>query len=142
MDVSDVRRRLLVAMDKARKDAAERRVRNDAGARDYETFLSERAVPLFHQIASALAGEGHAFKVFTPAGAVRLASDRRPEDFIELTLDLESDRPQVLGQSSRGRGRRQIAIERPLRDGVPIAALTDEDVLSFVLEELIPIVIR
>jgi hypothetical protein len=142
MDVSDVRRRLLGAMDKARKDAADRRTRKDAAARDYDAFLSGIAVPLFHQIASALAAEGHAFKVFTPAGSVRLASDRRPEDFIELSLDDEADRPQVVGQSSRGRGRRQLTNERPLREGTPIAELTDEDVLSFVLAEVVQLVMR
>src|SRR5262245_45857267 len=89
MDVSEVRRRLRGAIEKARQQAIERRSRGDAAARDYEEFLTRKAAPLFHQIASALVAEGHHFKVFSPAGSVRLASDRSPEEFVELTLDTD-----------------------------------------------------
>jgi hypothetical protein len=142
MEVSDVRRRLRAAIDKARQQAAERRARTDAASREYDEFLTQKAAPLFHQLASALAAEGHHFKVFTPAGSVRLASERRPDEFIELALDDTSDPPQVIGRSSQGRGRRTIAIERPVRDRAAIAELTEDDVLSFVLEQILPMVER
>lgn len=136
MEVSEVRRRLRAAVEEARQSAAERRTRNDAAARDYEAFLGQRAVPVFHQLATALTGDGHLFKVFTPAGSVRLASERSHEEFIELVLDDSSDFPVVVGRTSRGRGRRMISAERPVRDRTPISELTEEDVLSFLLQEI------
>ncbi len=140
MEVSEVRRRLRAAVEEARAAAGERRLRTDAAARDYEVFVEERAVPIFHQVAAALTAEGHAFKVFTPAGSVRLASDRSHEEFIELTLDAVGDAPAVVGRTSRGRGRRMVSSERELVPGRPIASLTEEDVLSFLLKEVTPFI--
>jgi len=139
MDVPEVRRRLRGAIEKARQHAVERRGRSDAAARDYEEFLAGKAVPLFHQIASALVAEGHHFKVFSPAGSVRLASDHSPEQFVEVVLDTDADPPQVIGRTNRGRGRRMITAERPIDEHTPIAELTEDQVLSFVLSELIPL---
>jgi hypothetical protein len=136
MDVPEVRRRVRGAIASARSAAQERRARVDVAARDYETFLVERAVPVFHTFASALVAEGHRFKVFTPAGSVRLASEGGTEDFIELALDSTGDRPEVMGRSNRGRGRRQVTSERPIKEGAEVASLTDEDVLNFLAEEI------
>jgi hypothetical protein len=138
MDVAEVRRRLRGAIESARREAGDRRGRSDAAARDYEAFLAERAVPTFQQLASALTSEGHPFKIFTPAGSVRLASDRSGEEFIELFLDTSQDPPQVSGRSSRGRGRRMIASERPVREGAAISDLTEDDVLTFLIAEIVP----
>jgi hypothetical protein len=135
MEVSEVRRRLRAAIEKARTAAAERRTRGDQAAREYETFLTERAVPVFHAFAAALTGEGHPFKVFTPAGAVRLASDRSPEEFIELSLDTTADPPEVLVRISHGRGRRATTTERQVAGRTQIAFLTEEHVLDLLLEE-------
>ena len=137
-----MRRRLLAAIDKARQTAAERRVRSDAAARDYDAFLAQRAAPVFHQCAAALKAEGHGFKVFTPAASIRLASERSPEEFIELVLDDTADPPAVLGRTTRGRGRRTISSERAVGGGAPIADLTEEDVLAFLLEEIIELLER
>lgn len=142
MDISDVRRRLRTAIESARKEAGARRERTSAGTRDYERFLAERAVPVFHDFANALNGEGHPFKVFTPAGSVRLASGRSGEEFIELELDTSQDPPQVIGRSSHGRGRRMVTSERPVHRGAAIADLTDEHVLEFLLEEIVPFIER
>lgn len=142
MEVSEVRRRLRTALDKARQASADRRARTDAAARDYEVFLSERAAPVFHQLAAALKAEGHAFKVFTPAGSLRLASDRSPEEFVELLFDDESDPPGVVGRTSRGRGRRTISSERRVGSGAPVGDLTQEDVLAFALEEIVLLIER
>jgi hypothetical protein len=142
MEVSEVRRRLRAAVEDARREAAERRVRTDAASRAYEEFLGQRAVPLFHQFAAALTGEGHLFKVFTPAASVRLASERSHEEFIELALDDASDPPTVVGRTSRGRGRRMISSERPVRDGIAIADLTEDDVLAFLLTEITSLIDR
>jgi hypothetical protein len=142
MDIADVRRRLRSAIEAARRNAADRRARVDLAEGDYATFLAERAVPVFLDVANALAGEGHTFKVFTPARSVRLAAGRSGEDFIELELDTSQDPPQVIGRSSRGRGRRMVTSERPVRDRAAIAELTEEDVLSFLLSEIVPLVER
>ena len=136
MEVSEVRRRLRAAVEEARQQAADRRARTDIAARDYEAFLNERAAPVFHQLAAALTAEGHLFKVFTPAASVRLASERSHEEFVEVALDDSSNPPTVVGRTSRGRGRRMVSSERPVREGVPIANLTEEDVLAFLLEEI------
>ena len=81
------RRRLTETIERAKKQAAERRESGDQAARDFDVFLQKVAVPLFRQVANALKSDGYAFTVFTPSGSVRLMSDRNAEDYIELTLD-------------------------------------------------------
>ena len=142
MEISEIRRRLRSAMDEARRDAAARRARSDAALRDYDTFLSQVAVPVVQQMASALSGEGHHFNVATPAGSVRLTAANSTEDYIEIALDTAEDPPEVVGRTSRGRGRRMITSERPVRDRTAVAELNDEDVLAFLLTEIIPFVAR
>ena len=136
MEVSEVRRRLRAAIEGGREAAAARRTRSDAAARDYEVFLTDRAVPVFHQFATVLTGEGHPFKVFTPAGVVRLAAERSQDEFIELSLDSSTDPPEVSGRISRGRGRRMVTTERPVRERTPIGDLTEEHVVEFLLAEI------
>ena len=140
MEISEIRRRLRSAIDEARRDAAARRARSDAALRDYDTFLSAVAVPVVQQMASALSGEGHHFNVATPAGSVRLTAANSPEDYIEIALDTSEDPPEVVGRTSRGRGRRMITSERPVRDRTAVAELNEEDVLAFLLTEIIPFV--
>lgn len=136
MEVSEVRRRVRAAIETARRGAQERRVRTDRAALEYQDFLRDRAVPLFHTVASALVAESYRFKVFTPADSVRLAADSSPTDFIELTLDTTTDPPSVLGRSSRGRGSRLVASERPIKASVAIADLSEDDVMAFLTEEI------
>lgn len=140
IEISEVRRRLRSAMEEARRDAAARRARSDAAMRDYDAFLSTIAVPVVQQMASALSGEGHHFNVATPAGSVRLTSTKSPEDYIEIGLDTSEDPPEVVGRTSRGRGRRMITSERPVRDRTEVAELNEEDVLAFLLTEIVPFV--
>ena len=142
MEVSEVRRRLRAAIEQARRDAGARRERSDLAARDYQQFLTERAVPVFHTLALALNAEGLRFKVFTPADSVRLAAEGSSDDFIELALDPTQDPPVVLLRTSRGRGRRQIANERSIADAAAIASFSEDDVLRVVLHEIGPFVER
>jgi hypothetical protein len=139
MEIADVRKRVNQTIDRAKRQAAERRARTDQAGRAFDTFLSSLAIPLFKQVASALRPDGYAFNVFTPSGSVRLMSDRSAEDYIELTLDTSGDVPRVLGHSSRNRGRRVVESERAL--GEP-SSLTEEDVLNYVLKELEALVER
>src|SRR5215211_954243 len=105
MEISDVRRRLTATIERAKRNAAERRARNDASAREYGAFLDRIAVPLFRQVANVLKTEGYAFRVFTPTGSVRLMSEAHAEDYIEVALDTSGDRPMVIGSTSISRGR-------------------------------------
>jgi hypothetical protein len=133
MEISVVRKRLTETIERAKKQAADRRGRSDQASRDFEVFLQKVAVPLFRQVANALKADGYAFTVFTPSGSVRLMSDRSAEDYIELTLDTADDPPQVMGQISRTRGRRVLDAERAI--GTP-DALTEDQLLDFLLKEL------
>ena len=133
MEVSEVRKRLHATIERAKKQAAERRVRGDEATRAFETFLSHTAVPLVRQVANVLRSDGYLFNVFTPSGSVRLTADRVAEDFIELTLDTAGDAPQVVGHTSRIRGRRVAESEHPIGDP---SELTEEALLEFLLKEL------
>lgn len=139
MEVADVKRRVLETMERAKRGAAERRVRVDQAGRDYEAFLERVAVPIFRQVAGVLKAENYMFTVFTPGGGVRLMSDRASDDYIEITLETSGPEPLVMGHSSRSRGRRVNETERPVGSGRP-SELTDEDVLAFVVAELEPFV--
>jgi hypothetical protein len=140
MEVSDVRRRLRGAIEQAKRRAAERRARVDQASREYEQFLSAIAVPATNSVAQALIGEGHRFKVQTPGQAVRLAAEFSPDDFLEISLDTDTDVPAVTVHTSRGRGRRSVESDRTLSGR--IGELTEEDVVTVLLEELIPLIER
>jgi hypothetical protein len=139
MEISDVRRSIRDTVERARRRAAERRVRNDEAARDFGRFLDEVAVPLFKQIANVLKIEGYPFTVFTPSGAVRLMSDRSGDDYVEITLDTAGEVPRVMAHISHARGRRTIDAERIVGDGNP-ATISAEGLLAFVATELEPFV--
>lgn len=135
METSEVRKLVLQMIDRARRGAAERRLRNDEAGPVYERFLDQIAIPVFRQTAGALKASSYNFTVFTPGGSVRLMSDKAAEDYIELSLDTSGPQPVVVGHTSRVRGRRGMESVRPIADK-PVDALTDEDVLAFLLEEL------
>lgn len=142
MEIADVRKRVNATIERARRGAAERRARVDAAGHDYAKFLEQVATPVFRQVANVLRAENYFFTVFTPGGAVRLMSDRSGEDYVELSLDTSEGEPQVLGHTSRARGRRVVESEQPIAEGRPIAELTEEDVLAFLLGQLEPFVER
>jgi hypothetical protein len=142
MEVSEVRKRLLQTIDRARRAAVERRTRADATAKSYEEFLERVATPVFRMFASALKAEGHLFAVHSPAGGLRLASERSAEDFIEMTLDTSVDPPVAIARISRGRGHRVVSTEREIRAGTPLERLSEEDVLEFLLGEIVAFVAR
>jgi hypothetical protein len=141
MEIADVRKRVLEAMDRAKKQSAERRTQADRASRAFDNLLSGRAVPLVRQIASILKAEGYLFTVFTPSASVRLMSDTSAEDFIEIALDSSGDVPRVVGRVSRSRGRRVLDVERTIASGDP-AAITEEELLAFLMKELEPFVER
>ena len=142
IEVSEIRKRLRNALDRAKRAHAERRARADAAAKAYEAFLSDIATPVFRMFAAALKAEGYPFNVFTPAGGLRLMSERSGDDFVELFLDTTADPPIVSARINRGRGRRLMTAERTVRDGAPVDRLTDEDVTEFLLQEIVPFLSR
>lgn len=142
LEPADIRRRLLQRIEIVRREATARRAAASEAQRDYETFLESRAVPVFRMLASALRPEGAPFQVFTPAGSVRLASDRSKDDFIEVALDTSRQPIEVVGRASYTRGSRLVTSEEPVREGRRPADLTDEDVLEYVLRVIGPFVER
>jgi hypothetical protein len=139
MEISDVRRRVVDTIERARGRAADHRVRVERATTAYEAFLNRAAIPIVRQIANVLRAHSHAFEVFTPAGAVRLSAERAAGDYIELELDASADPPVVVGRVKRSRGRRVIETEDAIGDP---AALGEEDVLTFFLKALEPFVER
>ncbi len=138
IEVSEIRKRLRHRLEQVKREHAERRARADATARAYDTFITDTATPVFRMVAGALKAEGYPFSVFTPGGGLRLMSERSSDDFIELFLDAEADPPIVAARVNRGRGRRLVTAEHPLREDTPVEQLTDEDVTEFLLRELMP----
>jgi hypothetical protein len=143
MDVSDLRKRILRALDEARKETAARRQNVDQASAAYARFLADMAVPLFRQAASVLRAEGHQFSVNTPAESVRLASDHASQDFVELELDASAPQPQVLGRTAMVRGGKGLVVdERPVAPGKSIDELTEDDVAQFLMTEIRRLVTR
>jgi hypothetical protein len=138
VEVSEVRRQLRHAIDRAKARA--QRKRNDAAEaeRAYAAFLEEIATPTTRMLANALKAEGYPFTVSTPSGGLRLASDRGRDDYIELALDGSGDTPIVVGRVRRTRGSRTLEDERPIKAGAAPQDLTEGDVLSFLVAALEP----
>jgi len=140
MEVSAVRNRVRALLEQTKRPADERRAARraqmDAATREYEAFLERVAVPLFKQLANVLRADGYQFDVFTPGGSVRLMAARGNDDYIELTLDMKGPAPKLLGRSSRSHGGNVTQSDLVLNATADISALTDEDVLAFVLSEL------
>jgi hypothetical protein len=139
MEISEVKRRVVEAVGRAKRHASERRSRVDEASKAYGAFLDQRAVPVFKQVANVLRAEGYPFNVYTPGGSVRLTTDRGADDYIELTLDATDDVPSVTLRARRSRGSRVVESIRAIGDP---ATLAEDDVLAAVLQELEPFVER
>jgi hypothetical protein len=142
LDVAEVRRRLVQKIEIARQEAAARRQAADRATADYGPFLENIATPVFRHLVMALRAEGLAFRLFTPAGSVRLASERSADDYVELALDTSRLPIDVVGRVSYGRGSRLMTSEGPIREGATVAELTEEDVLRFLLAAITPFIER
>jgi len=136
MDVSELRKRILHSLDEARKEAAASRVRTDEAAQAFEVFLADLAVPLVRQTAQVLSATatGEAFSVNTPAGSVRMVSDKSPQTFLELELDSTGSRTAVVGRMSYVPGRRGTVVEEQhIAGGKSVEQLTEQDVSEFLI---------
>ena len=138
MEVSEVRRQLRHAIDRAKARAQQRRQVAAEADLAYATFLEEIATPTVRMLANALKAEGYPFTVSTPTGGLRLASDRGRDDYIELALDVRGDTPTVVGRVRYTRGSRTLEEERPIKPGSPPQDVTETDLLSFLVGALDP----
>lgn len=125
-------------MDAARKAAAIRRERASAAARAYDKWLEDVAVPVFRQMANVLRAESLAFETQTPTGGVRLVSDRNRDDAIDIQLDTTLDPPQPMLVTTRNRGSRMLRTERLVKENADIEAITEDDLIERLIEELRP----
>jgi hypothetical protein len=137
-DVGVIRKRIRTEIDKARRDQAERRSRVAEATRAYEQFLETAAIPVFRMFANVLKAEGYPFEVMTPAGGVRLQSERHRDDAIDVELDTTADPPQPLVTITRARGSRVVQTDRSIKWNAPLEQLTEDDVAEMLLEELRP----
>jgi len=140
MEVSVVRQRIRALIERAKRTPedhrADRRAQTDAATKEYGLFLDRIAVPLFKQVANVLRADNYAFDVFTPGGSVRLTSGRGNDDYIEIALDTKGAAPKLLGRVSRTRGGDLAQTELVLNATTDIGALTEDDLLGFLLSEL------
>ena len=137
-DVAVVRKRVKTAIEQARRDQAERRGRATEATKAYDGFLEDAAIPVFKMFANILKSEGLHFEVMTPAGGVRLQSERQRDDCIEMELDTTADPPQPLVTITRVRGSRIVRSDRSIKGRNPLVQLAEEDVIEKLLEELRP----
>ncbi len=137
MDVSDLRKRILRALEDAKLDQASKRTERDEVQRAYDQFLETVAVPLLRQAQGILKAEGQLFTVHAPVGSAKLASDSSAQTFLEFVLDGSGGRPSVIGRVSRARGRQRVVVdERPVAVDKGVGQLSDEDVAAFLVAEL------
>jgi hypothetical protein len=144
METSAVRQAVRTLLHQVKRPAADRRedrrAQTDQATREYAVFLERIAVPLFKQVANVLRTENYPFDVFTPGGSVRLTSERGSDNYIEVVLDTNGVAPKLLGRVSCSRGGDVTQTELVLNATTDISALTEEDLLGFVLAELEPFV--
>lgn len=143
MDVSDLRKRILRALDEARKDQSSRRSVMDQASQAYAAFLETHAVPLLKQAVQVLRAEKHAFTANTPADGARLVSEASPNTFLEFALDTTGPAPQVIGRVSLAHGRQgRVVEERPIAPGKTVADVTEDDVAKFLVTEIPKLILR
>ena len=142
MEIAEVRKRVKDTIERAKRQSAERRARNSEAGAAFEVFRERVAIPVFQQVAGALKAEGYPFIVNTPAGSVRLVSDKSGHDFIDLRLDTSGQRPQVVVGVERVKGGDTLSEETPLKPGILVEHLTDEDVLDALAGGLVRLIER
>jgi hypothetical protein len=138
VEVSEVRKQLKHAIERARARAQQQRQHAADADRAYAAFLEDVATPTTRMMANALKAEGYLFTVSTPSGGLRLASDRGRDDYVEFALETNGDRSVVVGRIRRTRGSRTVEDERPIRADAAPQDLSEADVLAFLVSALEP----
>ena len=138
MEVSEVRKQLIHAIDRAKARSQQHRQHAAEAERAYTAFLEDVATPTTRMMANVLKAEGYPFTVSTPSGGLRLASDRGRDDYVEFALETNGDSSVVIGRIRYTRGSRTLEDERPIRAGASPQDLSDTDVLAFLVSALEP----
>lgn len=136
MEVVQIRRRVQARLADIKRAAGERREKVTAAERAFGPFLADVAGPTINAVAQSLSAEGYAYRVTTPGGAIRMASDRSNRTYLEIRLDTAGREPRLVAQVGRERGSRVFEDERPICEGMAIEAVTDEDLLAALLDLL------
>jgi hypothetical protein len=138
MEVSQVNKRVQIAIEQARARAQTRRNAAASAEKAFAVFLETVATPVARQVVNALKVANIAFTLGTPGGGLRLAAERGRDDYIEFVLDASGELPQAAGRVSVSRGSRTIDEVVPVKPGTAVEDLTHEDVLDFLVRALEP----
>jgi hypothetical protein len=136
LELDQIRRRVQTRLTEVKRAAVTRRDRAAAAERAYEGFLTNVATPTLTAVAQSLAAEGYPYRVITPGSAVRMVSDRSNRTYLEIRLDTTGPVPQVIAEVGRERGSHVLADDRPVGEGLPVDAITDEHVLAVAVEAM------
>jgi hypothetical protein len=142
MEISLVRKRVRDSIEEAQKNAVTRRAANQEATEAWEQVLERVVTPLLQQVSQVLKSEGYAFRVITPAGTVRLTSERSADDYIEVGLDTSGPAPVVVARVNRTRGRDRFNDEHIVASGEAIPGLSDERLLDLFTSMLGPFLAR
>jgi hypothetical protein len=140
LEMVEVQRRLTHRLAELRRAAAERRGEAARAREAYELVLDAEIAPTVRQLAQVLKAQGYNFSVQTPAGAVRMVTERSADDFLEIALDVTRRPAAVLARVQYTRGRRLLDDERVVAEGEVIGALEAERVLQVLLDLIEPFV--
>lgn len=141
METSDIRKRVLQAIERAKRHTLEQRAQTDRAQRAFDAVLPVAATA-WRQVANVLRAEGHAFTVNSPSGSLRFASDRSADDFIELSLDTSRRPATAVLQVRLARGHRVIERESTVAEGDAVTELEEERLVAVLLDELEPFLQR
>src|SRR3954447_12980248 len=142
MEISLVRKRVRDGIEQAQKAAAARRAANQAATLAWEELRERMVAPMMQQVSQVLKSESHGFRVDTPAGTVRLSSERSADDYIDVTIDTSGPVPVVLARVNRARGRERFSDEHIVASGDGIPALSEEKLLDLLITSLGPFLER
>jgi hypothetical protein len=142
LDTVEVQRQLTHRLAELRKAATQRRDDVSRAREAFETVLDGELAPTVRQFVQVLKAQGFPFAVQTPAGAVRMTTERSADDFIEVALDVTRRPPAVVALRQYTRGRRLIDDERVVAEGEAIARLDAERILPILLDLIEPFVER
>jgi hypothetical protein len=139
MESSEIRKRVLHTLERARRNAASHRDEADQASRTFAELLPHAAA-VWKQASNVLRAENHAFTVQTPAGLLRFTSDRSADDFVEVTLDTARRPVAILARTRMTRGRRVVDRESLVAEGTEVATVDEVRLLDVLLTELEPLI--
>ncbi len=141
MEPADLRKRVLRALDEARRHATAHREEAEHADQVFSRLQPEIAA-LWRQVANVLKVEGHPFAIHTPAGSVRFASERYPDSFVEVSVDTSRRPVAIVGRTIFARGRQITDRETVVAEAGDLAAYEADRAVEFLGSELVPFLER